>query len=82
MSHEKYFDVVQKLKLVENVINFCQNGAPYLSHTFKKFCLYDKHRKRKIYSRVSNKRGAQNKWGGWQILAKTVNGEVGKNLQS
>ena len=30
MSHEKYFDVVQKLKLVcINVINIFQNGAPY-----------------------------------------------------
>ena len=30
MSHEKYFDVVQKLKLVWiNVVNFRQNGTPY-----------------------------------------------------
>ena len=30
MSHEKYFDVVQKLKLVcINVIIFLRNGAPY-----------------------------------------------------
>ena len=29
-THEKYFDVVQKLKLVcINVINIFQNGAPY-----------------------------------------------------
>ena len=31
-SHEKYFDVVQKLKMVAiNVTNFCRNGAPYIS---------------------------------------------------
>ena len=30
VSHKKYFDVVQKLKLVcINVINFCEKGAPY-----------------------------------------------------
>ena len=34
------------------------------------------------YSRVSNRRGGQNKRGGWQISAKIINGDVGKNLQS
>ena len=31
MSHEKYFDIVQKLKMVSiNVTNFFPNGAPYI----------------------------------------------------
>ena len=40
------------------------------------------------YFRVSNRRGGQNKRGGWQILAKIINGKgainekFGKNLQS
>ena len=30
VSREKYFDVVQKLKMVAiNVPNFCRNGAPF-----------------------------------------------------
>ena len=29
MSHEKYFDVVQKLKLVCINVIFLRNGAPY-----------------------------------------------------
>ena len=30
MLHEKYFGVVQKLKIVSiNVTNFCRSGAPY-----------------------------------------------------
>ena len=30
------------------------------------------------YSRVSNRRGGQNKRGGWQISAKIINGEFAK----
>ena len=31
-AHEKYFDVVQKLKLVfRNVINVYRNGVPYIN---------------------------------------------------
>ena len=33
------------------------------------------------YSRVSSRRGGRNKRGGWQISAKIINGEVGKNLK-
>ena len=39
----------------------------------------------KTYSRASNRRGGWNKWGGWQILVKiingegAINGETGKN---
>ena len=29
----------------------------------------------KTYSRASNRRGGWNKWGGWQILVKIINGE-------
>ena len=31
------------------------------------------------YSRVSNRKGGRNKRGGWQILAKIINGDAGKN---
>ena len=31
------------------------------------------------YSRVSNRKGGPNKGGGWQISAKIINGQVGKN---
>ena len=34
------------------------------------------------YSLVSIRRGGQNKRKDWQISAKIINGEVGKNLQS
>ena len=33
----------------------------------------------KTYSRVSNRRGGWNKWEGWQILVKIINGGTGKN---
>ena len=36
----------------------------------------------RFYSRISNRRGGRKKRGGWQILAKIINREVGRNLQS
>ena len=30
-------------------------------------------------SRISSRRGGRNKRGGWQISAKIINGEIGKN---
>ena len=33
----------------------------------------------KAYPQVSNRRGGQNIQGGWQILAKIINREAGKN---
>ena len=34
------------------------------------------------YSRVSNRRGGQNKRGGWQKSPKLINGEAGKSTAS
>ena len=36
----------------------------------------------KAYPQVSNRRGGQNIWGGWQILAKIINREVGVNREA
>ena len=36
-----------------------------------------KTKKERLYSRVSNRRGGRNKWGGWKISAQRIDGGVG-----